>query len=92
MANLSDQKYAATFMKTENATKSQINAPPSRKPIPMKSAVRAASSSQVLALLVQLAWVTFMWWGLLSTVRTGYEQPKVSPAPEGRRTRASRPF
>jgi hypothetical protein len=58
----------------------------------MKSAVSAASSSQVLALVVQLAWVTFMWVGLLSTVRTGYEQPKVSPAPEGRHTRASRPF
>ena len=69
MANLSDQKYAATFIRTENATKSQINAPPSRKPMPMKSAVSAASSSQVLALLVQLAWVTFIWWGLLSTAR-----------------------
>ena len=69
MANLSDQKYAATFIRTENATKSQINAPPSRNPMRMKSAVSAASSSQVPALLVQLAWVTFIWWGLLSTAR-----------------------
>ena len=58
---MSEPQYAATFINTEKTTKNQRNPPPIAAPMPTKSAVSAASSSQVRALVVKSAWVTFMW-------------------------------
>jgi hypothetical protein len=57
---LSDIQYAATFMTTERTTKNQRAPPPRVAPIPTKRAVSPARSSHVRALVVKLAWVTFM--------------------------------
>src|SRR6185436_4755821 len=59
IANLSDQKYAATFNSTEKITKNHSAAPPIAQPTPMKSAVRPARRSQVRAFVEKLAWLRF---------------------------------
>jgi hypothetical protein len=94
MANLSDSQYAATFMSTEKTTKNHSAPPPIAAPIPTKSAVSAASRSQVRALVVKPACVTFIVGYLLSTERLSApdEQPKVSPASWADAPGSMRPF